>query len=173
VSEKRSLTNLKLRAALWMQADGKCQSCGNELQPGWHADHIVPWRLSNRTNVHEMQALCPNCNLKKGGKFTMKDRQHVAILKEQLGSLKSSQLPKGRPFKILNHVVPGGGKTATTGVIAKSFPGLKVGIIVPRVSLLAGIIRELSPLEKAQAAFRRLVKEDRDAFDLWRAEQPL
>lgn len=40
-------------------------------------------------------------------------------------------------------------------------------------AILAGIIRELSPLEKAQAAFRRLVKEDRDAFDLWRAEQPL
>lgn len=30
-----------------------------------------------------------------------------------------------------------------------------------------------SDLEKAQSAFRRLVKEDRDAFDLWRAEQPL
>lgn len=40
-------------------------------------------------------------------------------------------------------------------------------------AILAGIIRELSPLEKAQAAFRRLVKEDRDAFDLWRADQPL
>lgn len=40
-------------------------------------------------------------------------------------------------------------------------------------AILAGIIRELSPLEKAQSAFRRLVKEDRDAFDLWRAEQPL
>jgi superfamily II DNA or RNA helicase len=90
-----------------------------------------------------MQALCPNCNLKKGGKFTMKDRQHVAILKEQLGSLKSSQLPKGRPFKILNHVVPGGGKTATTGVIAKSFPGLKVGIIVPRVSLMRQTVQTM------------------------------
>ncbi|NBS67336.1 hypothetical protein EBT31_00280 [bacterium] len=40
-------------------------------------------------------------------------------------------------------------------------------------AIRAGIIRELSPLEKAQAAFRRLAKEDRDAFDLWRAEQPL
>lgn len=40
-------------------------------------------------------------------------------------------------------------------------------------AILAGIIRELSPLEKAQSAFRRLSKDDRDAFDLWRAEQPL
>jgi hypothetical protein len=40
-------------------------------------------------------------------------------------------------------------------------------------AIRAGIIRELSPLQKAQAAFSRLTKEDRDAFDLWRAEQPL
>jgi hypothetical protein len=39
----------------------------------------------------------------------------------------------------------------------------------------AGIswLQTKSPLEKAQAAFRRLTKEDRDAFDLWRNEQTL
>lgn len=40
-------------------------------------------------------------------------------------------------------------------------------------AIRAGIIRELSPLEQAQKSFRKLTKEDRDAFDLWRAEQPL
>ena len=38
-------------------------------------------------------------------------------------------------------------------------------------AIRAGIIRELSPLEKAQAAFRRLTKEDQNAFALWLAEQ--
>jgi len=47
------------------------------------------------------------------------------------------------------------------------------GLSARKGAILAGIIRELSPLEKAQSAFRRLVKKDRDAFDLWRAEQPL
>jgi len=37
-------------------------------------------------------------------------------------------------------------------------------------AIRAGIIRELSPLEKAQGAFRRLTRDDRDAFDQWRAE---
>jgi hypothetical protein len=39
----------------------------------------------------------------------------------------------------------------------------------------AGIswLQTKSPLEKAQAAFRRLTRDDRDAFDLWRNEQPL
>ena len=39
-------------------------------------------------------------------------------------------------------------------------------------AIRAGIIRELSPLEKAQAAFRRLTKEDQNAFGLWLNEQP-
>lgn len=143
MNEKRTLTSRKLRAVLWMHADGKCQSCGDKLQPGWHADHVVPWRLTKRTNVHEMQALCPECNLKKGGKVMRKDRKHVAILKDHLGELELASLPVNRPYKILDHVVPGGGKTVTTGVIAKSFPSMKVGIIVPRVSLMRQTVQTM------------------------------
>jgi 5-methylcytosine-specific restriction endonuclease McrA len=38
-----------------------------DLGDDWEADHIVPYRLTKRTNVHEMQALCAVCNRKKGG----------------------------------------------------------------------------------------------------------
>jgi 5-methylcytosine-specific restriction endonuclease McrA len=62
----RALRSKRLRAALWIAADGKCQRCGEELLEGWHADHIEPWSETGRTNVHEMQALCAKCNLKKG-----------------------------------------------------------------------------------------------------------
>jgi hypothetical protein len=41
-----------------------------------------------------------------------------------------------------------------------------------RVALSEGVRKRLTPLEQAQKAFRRLTKEDRDAFDLWRHEQP-
>lgn len=143
MTEKRNLTGRKLRAALWMHADGKCQICAKELEPGWHADHIVPWRITKQTNVHEMQALCPECNLKKGGRIMKKDRQHVAILKEQIAKIEQQVLPSNRPYKILNHVVPGGGKTATTGVIAKRFANFKVGIIVPRVSLMRQTVQTM------------------------------
>ena len=40
-----------------------------------------------------------------------------------------------------------------------------------RVALVEGVRKRLSPLEQAQKAFRRLTRDDRDAFDLWRAEQ--
>jgi 5-methylcytosine-specific restriction endonuclease McrA len=69
MATSRTLRSKKLRFALWRQANGKCQICGNKLDPSnWHADHIVPWVKSKRTNVHEMQALCPKCNFEKGDK---------------------------------------------------------------------------------------------------------
>ncbi len=40
-----------------------------------------------------------------------------------------------------------------------------------RVAIAEGVRKRLSPLEQAQKAFRRLIRDDRDAFDLWRAEQ--
>lgn len=65
----RFLRSKKLRAALWIHAGGKCQRCGKPLGADWHADHIVPWSVTKRTNVHEMQALCPECNLNKGDRM--------------------------------------------------------------------------------------------------------
>lgn len=64
----RTLRSKKLRAALWIKACGKCQACAVELPWPWHADHIDAWVRTGVTNVHDMQALCPTCNLKKGAK---------------------------------------------------------------------------------------------------------
>jgi hypothetical protein len=42
-----------------------------------------------------------------------------------------------------------------------------------RVALSEGVRKRLTLLEQAQRTFRRLTRDDRDAFDLWRNEQPL
>ena len=62
----RTLRSKRDRALLWLDSDGKCANCGAELGEDWHADHIVPWKRTRRTNVHEMQPLCRICNLAKG-----------------------------------------------------------------------------------------------------------
>ena len=62
----RTLRSRKLRALLYYAANGKCQMCGCDLPDDWHADHITPWSKTRRTNVFELQALCPTCNLRKG-----------------------------------------------------------------------------------------------------------
>ncbi|MEV0843597.1 DEAD/DEAH box helicase family protein [Actinocatenispora sera] len=63
--DRRSFSDAE-RVALFIAADGKCSSCGIELQPGWHADHVAPWSKGGPTDVINGQALCPSCNLKKG-----------------------------------------------------------------------------------------------------------
>ena len=65
----RFLRSPDLRNVLYESAGGRCQDCGVQLEKGWHADHVMPWAVSQRTNVHEMQALCPNCNTRKGSKM--------------------------------------------------------------------------------------------------------
>ena len=67
-SAPRLLRGSRLRNALYLAADGCCAHCHDPLLPGWHADHIAPWSRTGRTNVHEMQALCGPCNLRKGAK---------------------------------------------------------------------------------------------------------
>lgn len=64
----RFLTSKSLRALIYVAADGRCKICGVQLPSGWHADHKIPFKETKTTNVHDMQALCPACNLKKGAK---------------------------------------------------------------------------------------------------------
>ena len=65
----RSLRSKAQRNALYIAAGGLCVHCNEPLGRVFHADHITPWKTSNRTNVHELQALCPRCNLHKGSKI--------------------------------------------------------------------------------------------------------
>jgi len=63
----RTLRSARLRALLWIDAEGRCAICGGELDPDdWDADHIEPWKTTHRTNIHEMQATHPACNRRKG-----------------------------------------------------------------------------------------------------------
>lgn len=58
--------NQSQRVALFLAADGKCAECGDDLQPGWHGDHVKPFSKGGPTDVVNGQALCANCNLRKG-----------------------------------------------------------------------------------------------------------
>ena len=64
---KRRFTKKQKRALYWL-AKGRCESCGKPLSNDWHADHIRPWADGGVTDVENGQALCPECNLKKGSK---------------------------------------------------------------------------------------------------------
>jgi len=54
------------KTTLYLDADGRCEQCGKPLPPDWHADHVQPFSKGGETNVVNGQALCPECNLRKG-----------------------------------------------------------------------------------------------------------
>jgi superfamily II DNA or RNA helicase len=51
---------------MYLASGGQCTLCGAELTAGWHGDHIIPHSAGGATDVANGQALCPECNLKKG-----------------------------------------------------------------------------------------------------------
>jgi len=57
------------RVALFLAARGRCVECGVKLDPGWHADHLMPVSAGGDTKPANGRALCPPCNLAKGGRM--------------------------------------------------------------------------------------------------------
>ena len=56
----------KIREMVIRRDQSTCQLCGME---GNHVDHIVPRRLGGTDELNNLQLLCSNCNLSKGGRF--------------------------------------------------------------------------------------------------------
>jgi len=131
MTTSRTLRSKRDRALLWYAADGKCQRCGEPLGSDWEADHIEPWVKTQRTNVHEMQALCQKCNRQKGSAMLRQHQQEVDNLcRDILG---------GRKIKrVFISVTPGGGKSAIPIIIAARLIPRAIDAIcwvVPRQSL--------------------------------------
>jgi superfamily II DNA or RNA helicase len=112
------------RALLYLKAKGRCQDCGVFLDPSdWHADHVVPWSKGGKTKLRNGQALCPQCNLKKGsfmhsptsyipaGKtLRLWQSEFVTRFIRQVTDFQVNQPPNGKDAFILN-AFPGSGKT--------------------------------------------------------------
>lgn len=143
----RRLTKRRLRTALYIAADGKCCMCGAELGKSWHADHIIPWCVTKDTNVHDMQALCRECNLKKGKKMSVSElsmkraKERVNAKRELRAHQRDAVAIASRMGKspIKNDcvfwIVPGGGKSWLPPLMLEHLPGWKIAWFVPRLAL--------------------------------------
>ena len=52
-----------------VMSGNKCQKCGASLDKNYHADHKKPYVKGGKTILKNIQALCVNCNLRKGSKI--------------------------------------------------------------------------------------------------------
>lgn len=74
-SSNRGTRNISLALRLKvMERDGyMCVKChaNRQTNPGvkFHIDHIIPWSLGGKTELHNLQLLCSKCNLKKNNKL--------------------------------------------------------------------------------------------------------
>lgn len=98
----------KQRIALELFSNGKCMLCGVQLPKSWHADHKLPFSKGGITDVINGQALCPQCNLKKGNSImssiTLRNWQNTALTQA------TDNFSEGKKL-FLTHATPGGGKT--------------------------------------------------------------
>lgn len=99
------------RIALFLAAGGKCAICRRPLGIGWHADHMEPWSYGGVTDVVNGQALCADCNLKKGDR--MKEQEWRTW---QLDFLERYESAGQKDF--LCEAMPGAGKTKPACEIA-------------------------------------------------------
>jgi len=58
----------KIRLRILSRDSYCCQQCGKD-NGKLHVDHIIPRRLGGTDNDDNLQVLCQNCNLSKGGRF--------------------------------------------------------------------------------------------------------
>ena len=164
MSDPRSLRSPSLRAALYLSADGRCQRCGAALENDWHAHHPRDWTLTGRTNVHEMEALCPRCNLTLGASMSKHLRPHQrAIIDERSGILDQREL--------VAEVTPGGGKSKMVVAYADALRRLgiinRVCWVVPRVALQEQAAdRAFGDVAFLRAIGAPLTADDRPALEL-------
>lgn len=99
--------NNKQRAALSVASNGRCELCGRPLETNWHADHVQPYSKGGETDVINGQALCPECNLKKGSSMLL---PWTEILRDwQINAFNLFQKKNAPDF--LAVATPGAGKT--------------------------------------------------------------
>lgn len=116
--------NQSERNTLYLLSGGKCSLCGTPLKEGWHADHIVPFSLQGNTELINGQALCPTCNLKKGGKLIMAHEEYVdefepRVFQRQLIDAVVNNHAAGKKVTV-GIASPGSGKTLAYQAAATS-----------------------------------------------------
>ncbi len=154
--------------------------CGIKLHNAFHADHVVPFVNSGKTYINNGQALCANCNLKKGSQKMdnhLRPWQKEAIAKGLKWLLVDK---KDRHFLI--NAAPGSGKTIASCELAKTLLGLdeidRVVVIAPRrevVNQWAIDFKRVTGryMSKVTGANDDLVGLDLDVCATWAAVQGL
>lgn len=140
------------RTALYLDTEGTCAECGVELEPSWHADHVVAHARGGRTEIGNGQPLCPTCNLIKGASpVHYRDTFNPRPFQEELMQVVKQRMVAGHQVTVAL-ASPGSGKTPGYQSIAVELLRCDdidfVAIFAPRIILARQA--ELSYLRKCE-----------------------
>lgn len=105
--------------ALFRAAGGRCSECGVRLEPGWHADHIQPFSAGGVTRLINGRALCPACNLRKGGKMPKVGPWPSHIVPRDWQQAFFAAFQRADLLDFLLSATPGAGKTIAVALVAR------------------------------------------------------
>lgn len=107
------------RRTAFIAANGFCEECKDPLPANFHADHKKPFCAGGETTLDNIQALCPSCNLKKGGKSGIWTPQGITLRSWQADAFASCIRVVTRGTPALVQATPGAGKTIFACTIAR------------------------------------------------------
>ena len=115
---------------------GRCAICEERLSKSFHADHRMPFSAGGPTILMNGQALCPECNSRKGAMTKILRPWQSDALAKALKWL----VDVGSDKHFLINAAPGAGKTTAACVIAKNLLDMgqidRVIVIAPRVEVV-------------------------------------
>ena len=66
--QMKRLYSKRQKKIMALASGNKCESCGKSLSISYHGDHIKAYSKGGKTTLDNGQALCSECNLRKGNK---------------------------------------------------------------------------------------------------------
>lgn len=162
---RRRFTRIKDRVRLYLDADGRCTSCGKELPVGWHADHVIPHSKGGRTELWNGAALCAECNTHKGARSPDQEDDMSSssadgyVPREWAKAAKAlviERIEEGEQDTLVN-VAPAGGKTrfalATAQDLIERGVIDKIIVVVPTVGIGNQFVTDANKLHGLKIGF--------------------
>lgn len=119
--KNRRFFTKRQREYLFIASQGKCSLCHIDLDWSFHADHIIPYSFGGKTQTSNGQALCSNCNLKKGSKVQQSIKDSINNFKPREWQTHAAEAAKTELALYKSTLIvanPGAGKTWLAGYIA-------------------------------------------------------
>jgi superfamily II DNA or RNA helicase len=132
------------RRRLYARSGGLCENCGTELGVDWHGAHLLAYTAGGATELSEMRAWCPKCNLRFGpGTMEQVEGFHPRIWQQV--AFRRILLRLWETGSATLHAAPGAGKTLFAAVLARHLLDLgfisRVVIFVPNTNLVGQTAR--------------------------------